>query len=42
MFLEIGTRAKRERATYPDIDLRFERDETGVRYLHKSGEPYAK
>lgn len=41
VFLEIGTRAPRERATYPDIDLRYERDGTTVRCLHKSGEPYA-
>jgi uncharacterized cupin superfamily protein len=40
VFLEIGTRAARERAEYPDIDLRMERDENGGRYLHKSGEPY--
>ena len=40
LYLEIGTRAKSERAHYPDVDLEFERDETGVRILHKSGEPY--
>ncbi len=40
VYLEIGTRAARERAEYPDIDLRMERDENGARYLHKSGEPY--
>jgi uncharacterized cupin superfamily protein len=40
IYLEIGTRAARERAEYPDIDLRLERDENGMRYLHKSGEPY--
>jgi uncharacterized cupin superfamily protein len=38
--LEIGTRAVRERAEYPDVDMRMERDENGARYLHKSGEPY--
>ena len=38
-YLEIGTRAKRERVDYPDIDLRMERDEGGARFLHKSGEP---
>jgi len=41
LFLEIGTRAARERAQYPDIDLMAERDERGARYLHKSGEPYS-
>jgi uncharacterized cupin superfamily protein len=40
VYLEVGTRALRERAEYPDIDLRMERDEQGGRYLHKSGEPY--
>ena len=40
IYLVVGTRAARERAEYPDIDLRAERDESGMRYLHKSGEPY--
>jgi uncharacterized cupin superfamily protein len=40
VYLEVGTRMVRERAEYPDIDMRMERDETGARYLHKSGEPY--
>ncbi len=42
VYLEIGTRSRRERAHYPDpdVDLSMERDETGVRYLHKNGEPY--
>jgi uncharacterized cupin superfamily protein len=42
VFLEIGTRAKTERAHYPDIDLLAVKDEGGFRYLHKSGEEYAK
>jgi uncharacterized cupin superfamily protein len=42
LYLEIGTRAKSERASYPDIDLRFERKEGGNFYLHKSGEPYGR
>jgi uncharacterized cupin superfamily protein len=42
VFLEIGTRAKYDRADYPDIDMRVVKDESGARYLHKSGEPYAK
>ena len=42
VYLEIGTRAKREQATYPDIDMLAVRDENGARYLHKNGEPYAK
>jgi uncharacterized cupin superfamily protein len=40
VFLEIGTRAVPERVDYPDIDMRGERDERGMRFLHKSGEPY--
>jgi uncharacterized cupin superfamily protein len=40
VYLEVGTRAVHERAEYPDIDMRMERDEEGARYLHKSGEPY--
>ena len=40
LYLEIGTRAAAERAQYPDVDLMFERDEKGIRILHKSGEPY--
>ena len=39
-YLEIGTRAAMERGHYPDVDLIFERDERGMRFLHKSGEPY--
>jgi uncharacterized cupin superfamily protein len=41
VFLEIGTRTKRDRVEYPDIDLRNVKDESGTRFLHKSGEPYA-
>jgi uncharacterized cupin superfamily protein len=40
VYLEIGTRAPREVATYPDIDMRAERDGKDQRYLHKSGAPY--
>lgn len=40
VFLEIGTRSTHERVVYPDIDMRAERDASGSRYLHKSGEPY--
>jgi uncharacterized cupin superfamily protein len=42
VYLEIGTRAPRDRAQYPDIDLLVRKDENGVRYTHKSGEPYPK
>ena len=40
VYLEIGTRLGRDEVDYPDIDLRFRKDENGVSYLHKSGEPY--
>ena len=42
VYLEVGTRAKRDQVVYSDIDMRNEKDETGVRYLHKSGELYPK
>ena len=42
VYLEVGTRAARERAEYPDIDLVAHKDEDGYRYTHKSGEPYPK
>ena len=40
VYLEIGTRAAAERGHYPDVDLIFERDARGMRFLHRSGEPY--
>ena len=40
VYLEIGTRAATERAHYPDVDLVMERDERGMRFLHRSGDPY--
>ena len=40
VYLEIGTRASVERANYPDCDLVMERDERGMRFLRRSGEPY--
>ena len=39
--LESGPRAPTERAHYPDDDLAVVKDESGFRWLHKSGEPYA-
>jgi len=41
VFLEIGTRAKQERAEYPDVDLLAVSDEKGERYTHKDGSPYS-
>src|SRR5271170_4377910 len=40
VYLEVGTRAKVERAEYSDVDLLVVRDEKGARYSHKNGEPY--
>src|SRR5204862_167269 len=40
IYLEIGWRAKAERAHYPDVDLFFERDEKSLKILHKNGVPY--
>jgi uncharacterized cupin superfamily protein len=40
VYLEVGTRAARETAEYPDVDLRAEKEEKGFRYVRKSGEPY--
>ena len=40
VYLEVGTRAKHERAHYPDADLMVVRDDKGARYTHKNGEPY--
>jgi uncharacterized cupin superfamily protein len=40
VYIEVGTRTVNETTVYSDIDMRLERDKTGIRYLHKSGEPY--
>jgi len=40
VYIEVGTRAVVETAVYPDIDMRAERDKTGMRYMRKNGEPY--
>jgi uncharacterized cupin superfamily protein len=40
LLLEVGTRAPSERAHYPGSDLKFERDGTTIRVLHKDGTPY--
>jgi uncharacterized cupin superfamily protein len=42
VYLEVGTRAKRERAHYPDVDLVYDRDERGFRFSRRSGEPCPK
>ena len=41
VYLEIGTRTKHDRVDYPSIDMRVVKDDSGMHYLHKSGEPYA-
>ena len=41
VYLEVGTRSKRERAYYSDVDMMVVRDDNGMRYMHKNGEPYA-
>jgi len=40
VYLEIGARAKHDRVDYPSIDMRVVKDDSGMHYLHKSGEPY--
>jgi uncharacterized cupin superfamily protein len=40
VLLEIGTRSKVETAFYPDVDLVAIRDEAGMRYTLKNGEPH--
>jgi uncharacterized cupin superfamily protein len=42
VYLEVGTRSKREEVFYPDIGMRGDKDEAGMRFLRKSGEPYTK
>jgi uncharacterized cupin superfamily protein len=42
LYLEVGTRAKRERAHYSDVDLVYDRDESSFRFSRRSGEPYPK
>ncbi len=40
VFLEVGTRAVRDRYIYPNDDLAGEKDENGVRLTNKAGELY--
>ena len=40
VFIEVGTRAPTERAHYSDIDMKVMRDDKGMHYTRKNGEPY--
>lgn len=40
VYLEVGTRSKYECVDYPGVDLKVVRDDKGMRYTHKNGEPY--
>ena len=42
VFIEVGTRAKVERAHYSDIDMMVVRDDGGFNYTNKNGKPYPK
>jgi len=42
VYLEIGTRAKHERAHYSNIDMMMVRDDQGTRFTRKDGTPYSK
>jgi uncharacterized cupin superfamily protein len=39
-YLEVGSRSKYERVHYPGVDLMVVRDDKGMRYTHRDGEPY--
>jgi uncharacterized cupin superfamily protein len=39
VFIEVGTRATKDRYHYPDVDLAGEKDENGVRFWIKSEKP---
>jgi uncharacterized cupin superfamily protein len=40
VYLEVGTRSKHERVEYPEADLMVVRDDKGLRYTHRNGDPY--
>jgi len=42
VFIEVGTRAKVERAHYSDIDMMVVRDDSGFNYTNRNGKPYPK
>jgi uncharacterized cupin superfamily protein len=41
VYLEMGTRAERDRAHYPDNDLAYTKEGKGFTFTHKSGERYS-
>ena len=41
VFLEVGSRAPREVAEYPDHDMKFERDGASRKVTRKNGEPFS-
>jgi uncharacterized cupin superfamily protein len=41
VFLEVGSRASREIAEYPDHDMKFERDGASRKVTRKNGEPFS-
>jgi len=41
VYLEIGTRSQHERVEYSDVDMIAVRDEKGMRFTRKNGEPNA-
>jgi uncharacterized cupin superfamily protein len=40
VYLEIGSRSKRERVEYSDVDLVAVRDDNGWRFTRRNGDPY--
>jgi uncharacterized cupin superfamily protein len=40
VFIEVGTRSPADKAYYPDVDMKVERDQHGARYTKKNGDPF--
>jgi len=40
VIIEVGTRMPGEKAHYPDVDLAVYKDDDGLHFTRKSGEPY--
>ena len=41
LILEVGTRATKERAHYPDVDLVYEKSDGVIQFTNKAGNTYA-